>query len=454
MTTRLPAVAGTFYPADRDALLDELGRDFAGARPAPDGRRPKAIIAPHAGYLFSGPVAATAFSWVRSRRGAVERVVLLGPSHRVPFRGLAMPSADRLATPLGDVRVDVARRDAVKGMPGVAVWDAPHLREHSLEVHFPFILEVLGDVVVLPVVVGDAPAEQVAAVLDAVWGGDETLIVVSSDLSHYHPYEEAVALDRLTAAAIEEGRAEDIGPYDACGVFPVRGLLVAARTRGLRCRIVDLRNSGDTAGTRDRVVGYGAFVFEAEADRVLGPAEREALLDLADGAVRAGLGGGRPRTPAAAAPVLQDQVGVFVTLTVDGDLNGCIGNAWPAEPLCEAVPRLAWEAAFADPRLPALRREQYPALDIEISVLSPPVPVPAASEDELLARVRPCVDGLILVAGARRATFLPSVWDKLPEAGEFVAQLKAKAGIRRGEWPPDLAVYRYTASTFGRHARI
>jgi hypothetical protein len=256
-------VAGTFYPADADGLRRALDVAFDDARPACVDGRPKAVIAPHAGYVYSGPVAATAYALLRPLRESVERVVLLGPSHRVPVEGVAVCSADLLATPLGTVRVDAAGREAVIGLPGVRVWDEPHAREHSLEVHLPFLSVVLGDVEVLPLAVGRAPADQVAGVLDAVWGGPETLVVVSTDLSHYHPYEEARARDRATADAVEEGRHEAIGPYDACGAFPLRGLLVAAAGRRMRPRAIDLRNSGDTAGPRDQVVGYGAFVLPA-----------------------------------------------------------------------------------------------------------------------------------------------------------------------------------------------
>jgi len=260
LRVRAPAVAGTFYPSDPDALLAELRRDFVAARPTPPGPAPKAVVAPHAGYVYSGPVAATAYDAVRPLRGVVTRVVLLGPSHRVPLDGIAVSSADLLDTPLGRVRVDAAAREVVLGLPGVVQWDEPHALEHSLEVHLPFLQVVLGDVEVLPLVVGRAPAAEVAGVLDAVWGGPETLIVVSSDLSHYHDRRTAAALDRATAEAVEAGRLDEIGPEDACGFYPLRGLLVVAARRGLGVRVIDLRNSGDTAGPDDRVVGYGAFV--------------------------------------------------------------------------------------------------------------------------------------------------------------------------------------------------
>ncbi len=281
LRVRPPAVAGSFYPADPSELRAELARLLAGG-PGPGGGGglghdgppeqdggaepwppPKAIVAPHAGYVYSGPVAATAWAALLPLRGRVNRVVLLGPSHRVALEGMAVPTADVLETPLGPVRGDTAGCRTVLDVPGVVEWDAPHAQEHSLEVHLPFIQEVLGDVAVLAIVVGSAPASEVADVLDAVWGGPETVIVVSTDLSHYHDHATATAVDRRTASAIEAGRIEDIGPHDACGAYPLRGLLVAAQRRGLSARTIDLRTSGDTAGDHQRVVGYGAFCVGA-----------------------------------------------------------------------------------------------------------------------------------------------------------------------------------------------
>lgn len=260
---RPAAVAGMFYPADPADLVAELDRSFRNAREPASiaGPTPKAIVAPHAGYTYSGPVAATAYAAVRPARGTIERVVLLGPSHRVPFDGMAVPSVDLLDTPLGPLRVDTGARDAVLAYPWVSTWDAPHASEHSLEVHLPFLRHVLGDVAVLPLVVGHVEPGQIADVLDRVWDGPETLIVVSSDLSHYHDHQTAIRLDQVTARAVEAGREADIGPMDACGAYPLRGLLVAADRHGLAARTIDLRTSADTAGPDDRVVGYGAFVF-------------------------------------------------------------------------------------------------------------------------------------------------------------------------------------------------
>lgn len=256
---REPVVAGQFYAADASELdmtvtmlLDEA---TAAGIPAP-----KALIVPHAGYIYSGPVAASAYACLRPYHDQYRRVVLLGPCHRVPVQGLAMTGADAFRTPLGDVRVDREFVDRLD-VPGLVVADAVHAREHSLEVHLPFLQSVLDEFSVVPVVVGSANPELVAEALDTLWDGADTLIVISSDLSHYLPYESARAIDAVTCDAIER---LDAGPLDhdmACGATPIAGLLIAARRRGLDVRTLDLRNSGDTNGDKSSVVGYGAWAF-------------------------------------------------------------------------------------------------------------------------------------------------------------------------------------------------
>ncbi|TAN49499.1 MAG: AmmeMemoRadiSam system protein B [Methylococcaceae bacterium] len=257
---RLPAVAGSFYPLD-PVELNAMLQSFLAAAPNDPQGVPKAIIAPHAGYVYSGPVAATAYAQLRSAADRIHRVVLLGPSHRVGFRGLATCSADAYATPLGTVTIDRPALSALADLPFVQVLDQAHQLEHSLEVHLPFLQAVLKDFKLIPLVAGNATAQEVATVLERLWGGEETLIVISSDLSHYHSYEVAQHRDSATSAAITHLRWQNIGGEDACGCVPVNGLLHLAGQRGLHCKVLDLRNSGDTAGPRDRVVGYGAYAF-------------------------------------------------------------------------------------------------------------------------------------------------------------------------------------------------
>ena len=257
--TRPPAVAGSFYPASADELREQVAHlmQAASAR----GPVPKAVIAPHAGYIYSGPIAANAYARVAPARGQIKRVVLLGPSHRVAFHGLAAPSVAYFDTPLGPVPIDRLAQEIAADLPQVCVADAPHAREHSLEVQLPFLQHVLGEFVLVPLAVGDASAPEVAQVLARLWGGLETLIVISSDLSHYYDYATAQRLDRATTQAIEALRYDALDYESACGRVPVCGLLYHARTLGLKAETLDLRNSGDTAGPREQVVGYGAYAF-------------------------------------------------------------------------------------------------------------------------------------------------------------------------------------------------
>jgi hypothetical protein len=266
-SVRSPVVAGLFYPGEAAELRRSVHRylDDAPAWPG-DRRPPKAVIAPHAGYAYSGATAGFAFRALSrdgSRHGdsaAVERVVLLGPSHRIPFRGVATTEASAYATPLGEMPIDRELVSAAERLPVVAPYPAAHAPEHSLEVELPFLQELFAGASLLPLVVGDVEADDLAAVLEAVWGGSETVIVVSSDLSHYLSYEEARRVDRATAERI---LALDgpLLPTAACGAFPINGLLAVAAGKGLRAELLDLRSSGDTAGDKDRVVGYGAFAF-------------------------------------------------------------------------------------------------------------------------------------------------------------------------------------------------
>lgn len=263
LQVRPPAVAGMFYPGDASELASEVDGMLAAARPP--ALRPKALIVPHAGYVYSGPIAAHAYALLAPLRGVVTRVALFGPTHRVYVRGLAVPGVDAFRTPLGTVALDREAIAAALRLPQVKASDEAHALEHSLEVQLPFLQETLGDFRLAPFAVGDASGAEVAQVMDALWGGDETLIVVSSDLSHYHAYAAAQRLDRQTADDVLELRTlEDFD--QACGALPINGLIEAAPRHRLSPHLLDLRNSGDTAGDKSRVVGYAAFAFTENRD--------------------------------------------------------------------------------------------------------------------------------------------------------------------------------------------
>lgn len=502
---RPPAVAGTFYPGRADALARTLDADLAVALDAertaavgPGGTggraRPKALIVPHAGYVYSGPIAAIAYARLLPWRDAIRRVVLLGPAHRVPVASMAVSRADAWETPLGAVLVDADLRARVLALPGVESADEPHAPEHSLEVQIPFLQRVLAEGwTLLPIIVGQASHRAVAAVLDEVWGGDETLIVVSSDLSHYNTDRKAKKLDRDTARAITDGRWADVGPYDACGAYPVRGMLLAAEERGLSFEVLDLRNSSDTAGDPSRVVGYGAFLLTESTERAddaggsagagagtgggsddghaegstsprpeaarrdhdqLDDRDREVLLAVADEAVRAAVEGRRPNPPSVddLSPAVRRPGGAFVTLRRHGELRGCIGSISPTRSLHADVAANARSAATQDPRFEPLHPEEVAETDIHVSVLTPTEELDVANLDQLRAVVRPGVDGLLIEAGRNRGTFLPSVWEQLPDVDDFLAQLWRKAGLKPATWPRNLRVSRYQVDEFESHA--
>jgi len=260
-TVRPPSVAGMFYPADARQLAREVREFMDQARP--HALAPKALIVPHAGYVYSGAIAASAYVTLKDNASRIRRVVLLGPTHRVAIRGLALPDSDAFETPLGRVKLDTDAAHSLAHLPQVSVSNGVHAQEHSLEVQLPFLQSVLDDFILLPLAVGSATANEVAGVLEALWGGDETLIVISSDLSHYLPYAAAQFADRKTADDILKLH-QPINHEQACGGTPISGLIVAARKHHLKPHLLDLRNSGDTAGTLDRVVGYAAFAFTGE----------------------------------------------------------------------------------------------------------------------------------------------------------------------------------------------
>jgi len=452
---RPPAVAGTFYPAAPDVLERQLTHFMSDADNSPPTGElpaiPKAIIAPHAGYVYSGPVAARAYARLAPARGQITRVVLIGPSHHLAFRGLAVDMSEAWQIPGGAVVLDHDAIARLRALPLVGQLDAAHEHEHALEVHVPFLRHVLGDISLVPIVAGNTPPDAVAALFDAVWGGSETLIVVSTDLSHYLDYAACQAIDARTAEAIERFDDSAIGSAEACGQVPTRGLLRTARRRGMAIERLDLRNSGDTAGTRDRVVGYGAWaLFERPQEPDPERAEIEALgpmlIDLVRGGIAMGFNTGQPgraRAEGLTHPVLAAHGATFVTLRRNGLLRGCIGSPVAYRPLAQDVVEHAFNAAFRDPRFPKLALLELTALELSVSVLTPPTPMRFEKEADLLAQLRPGEDGLIIEDAGRRSLYLPSVWQEIANRRHFLRSLKMKAGLRAEHFSPSFQASRF-----------
>ncbi|MFL6563318.1 MAG: AmmeMemoRadiSam system protein B, partial [Burkholderiales bacterium] len=379
---RPAAVAGMFYPGEPRALAAEIAR-FLGTDDtlAPRLAFPKALVVPHAGYVYSGAVAARAYQELALARGMVRRVVLLGPAHRVPVRGLAAPSVEAFQTPLGSVALDRVALRSLADLPQVVQSDSAHALEHALEVQLPFLQTVLGEFSLVPLAVGTADAAEVTEVLERLWGGAETLLVVSTDLSHYHAYAEARRIDAATLARIA-ARATDIDHDEACGATPLNGLLACARKRELPVRLLAACNSGDTAGAKDSVVGYSSFALYERSDAQSGTA----LIALARAAIEKKLFG--TSSAPLEAPWLERPGATFVTLLKDGELRGCIGSLEATRPLAQDVAKNALGAAFCDPRFPELSAAEWPQCQVEVSFLSAPKPIRFTNEADLLRQIR------------------------------------------------------------------
>ncbi len=463
---RPAAVAGVFYPGDATVLAREIDRLLGAARPERAACAPKMLVVPHAGYVYSGAVAAQAYALLGPWRKQVRRVVLLGPTHRVAVRGIAVPTTAAFETPLGHVELDAAALAQLAEAPQVTRSDAAHALEHSLEVQLPFLQRVLGAFQLVPLAVGAARAAEVALVLERLWGDEETLVVISTDLSHYLPYAQACERDRETIEHIL--RLEPaLDHQQACGATALAGAMLAARAHGLVPRLLALCNSGDTAGDPGRVVGYCAIALEppdkaprhetSQRPRVAASSDDEALLgeallSRARNAIAGALG-----LPAVAEPehvALLWSGASFVTLRRRGELRGCIGTLCAQRALADDVRMQALAAAFRDLRFAPLQVEEFAELELEVSVLEPAQPLAAGSEAQAHAALRPGIDGVVLEWRGHHATFLPQVWEQLPQPREFLAALKRKAGLAADFWARDLRLSRYRVRTFVQAAGL
>jgi MEMO1 family protein len=450
---REPVVAGSFYPKDAATLSRTIETLIDHATTQRSGQL-KALICPHAGYPFSGPIAASGFRLLRGLE--FKTVILLGPSHYGALDVGSVSDADLFRTPLGDVPISAKSR-ALAGFSPFALnptceveapqWaqtagSAPNGRdradswEHADEVEVPFLQRTLGTFELVPVVMGEVDPDKAASTLERVLD-DDTLIVVSSDLSHYYPYAEARRLDERCVNAICALDISAMQRQEACGRIPILTLLRIAKSHGWRPQLLDLRNSGDTSNDKSRVVGYAAIAFYApDTGTGLSESDRGYLLDLARRTLQAATTGGKSSAPTAklVPAALTARKGAFVTLTRHGVLRGCIGNIMPVRPLYEAVVENTRSAALQDPRFPPVTAGETDQLSIEISVLTERQPLMFDSAVDLVGKLHPGQDGVVLRIAAGTATYLPQVWTEIPDKIEFLNSLAEKAGGRFDDW--------------------
>jgi len=477
-SVREPAVAGLFYPAAAKDLSGQLQALLAKAEPVPLGKL-RGLVCPHAGYEFSGLTAACAYKQVAPR--GFDTVIVLAPSHYADFEGVSVANVEAYATPLGriplspraaklaavppfcrDPRCDVSRpswwRQASKEVPPFGE-DTPHTWEHSLEVQLPFLQTLLKDFQLIPAVFGRADAQQAAAAL-ADFIDDRTLVVASSDLSHFYPEDIANQLDASCVRSISDLDVKWMQNEEACGKLPVLTLMHLAIKKGWKTRLLDTRNSGAVTHDRSNVVGYAAVAFfegdgPSEYERVsaekLTQREQQFLLDLArrslDKAVR---DQEQLEMPAAEVPErLRERGACFVTLTKKDELRGCIGHIFACRPLYQSVLENAKHAALEDRRFSPVGAEELDKISVEVSVLTTPRRLEYKSPDDLLAKLRPGIDGVVFGLRGERSTYLPQVWEQLPDKEQFLRQLALKAGLRADAWKnPEAAFLTYQVQAF------
>jgi hypothetical protein len=467
---REPAVAGLFYPKDPSELSRTLDTLLANAKTHTIEGDLRALVCPHAGYPFSGPVAATAYRLLPGRE--YQTVVLLAVSHYAMFTGASVANADAYRTPLGDVPVSPKAGQLAKEPPFLleprclvqrpewspqashvqppAGADTPETWEHSGEVEVPFLQKTLGKFLLVPVVTGEVDPEQMARVL-AGHLDDTTLVVASSDLSHYHPYDQARELDTRCVRAICDLDVEQMKSQEACGRTPILALLYLARQMGWKTKLLDYRNSGDTAGNKERVVGYSAIAFYSPFQRNFATGERSQLLALARQSLKRIVAKeGEPDVKPDSFPAkFAEKKGCFVTLTTHGQLRGCIGNILPQVLLYRAIIDNAQNAAVRDPRFSPVQPDELDNIEIEISILTEPASLSFNSPDNLLSKLRPHRDGVVLKIGGKYATFLPQVWAQIPNKADFLGSLAEKAGCSRSDWRnPGTEVFTYQVESF------
>jgi MEMO1 family protein len=463
---RPPVWAGKFYPAEKEALagtIAQLTREAQADHPRlPAHKHLKALILPHAGYAYSGGVAAYAWHVLHGVRFA--KVVLLGPDHRVGFRDAAVSDADAWTTPLGRIPLHPDGRKLCRGSREFRPIPASDASEHSLEVILPFLQTYLAEFELVPAVLGPCDHRQTARAIDPLLD-PATLLVVSTDLSHYLPYAQAESRDKTTIAAILALDRDAILAAEnrACGKYPLAVLLDLARQHGWQPVLLHYANSGDATGDHRQVVGYAAIAFYGEQTMSLSPASQSALSEeqgqtlvtlarntLMEHFKRSVAPNRQAQVQAALAdPALQAPCGTFVTLKIGGQLRGCIGSLVGRQPLVEGVRTNALNAALHDPRFRPLAAKELDLVSIEVSILTAPQPLDYADADELAARLRPHVDGVTIRKGFASATFLPQVWDQLPEVGSFLFHLCEKAGLPGDAWRQgDLEVETYQVQHF------
>lgn len=457
-------VAGSFYPensADLASMIDSFIAEIICPDKLPNDKPLRALIMPHAGYIYSGRTAAYVSCVLSGKK--YSKIVVMGPDHRVGLKGLAISGVSSYLTPFGKIPLSSDCEKLLTKYNFIKTNPASDASEHSVEVVLPFLQRFTGRFELVPIVCGPCDLAKAVNAIEEIMD-DSTLIVASTDLSHYLAYDQAVVRDKKTISMILSLELNKLlrEGNRACGIIPVAILMELAGRKGWEPVLLHYENSGDTAGSKNRVVGYAAIAFyqggnmekqHHDSTGEYSKKQGELLLKLARKTIADKLGIDHKifdeLKEGLSDPKLNEKRGTFVTLKINGNLRGCIGNLSADKSVVEGVRDNAINAAFRDPRFAPLSRDEFDKIQIEVSILSEPKPLSFDSPDDLLAKLRPGVDGVIIRKGIRGATFLPQVWEQLPDKKVFLSHLCLKAGLPADEWKkPGLQVFTYQVQYF------
>lgn len=440
MKIKSPSVAGTFYPGSKEELISQLNT-FEQNNSHDYEYQTRVIIVPHAGYVYSGQLASSAFQYLDK---SVKNVFIFAPPHRVPVRDIALSSFDKWATPLGEIKINTRVNEELVNEFGFEFYDEAFSQEHSAEVQVPFIQKYLTDVKIIPILVGNI--ESVEKIITRYYGDSENAFVISSDLSHFYKSNEAKRIDLKTAEMIEEFDTEKFEHERACGAVGILGLINFIQNSDNKYSLirVGMYNSGDVTGDESRVVGYGSwFLYEGARNEFIKKYFSEFVIDVCKKSILAGLE--KENVKLDRIPPVFGQLGAcFVTLEKNGDLRGCIGSIIAHRWLIDDLAQNAQNSAFSDPRFQPLKKHEFDELEIDVSLLSTPEKMSFKDEQDLLNQIKPFLDGIIIKDKGYQSVYLPSVWEQLPEKEMFLKSLKIKAGMTPEHFSSTFEAYRYT----------
>ena len=452
---REAAVAGIFYPADVYQLHSDINGYLSHISDNNSGK-PKIIVVPHAGYIYSAQVAASAYKRIIPYKSNLKKIFLLGPSHYVHLKGVALAKEKSFRTPLGLISTDTSIAEQLSQKTPFTFNSKAHKKEHSLEVILPFLQETLADFQIIPMVYGEANPQDIAKALQPLLKRDDALLIVSADLSHYLEYDEATKADKKTAENIKDGLPLD--HHQSCGATGINTAMILAKQFGLVPQLLDMVNSGDTTGDKDKVVGYGAWSFEKQEEKKLeGIAleqdnlanfarhNREAIIGIVSKALEKAVLEKSEYTPDREEydNVMFNKGASFVTLEKDNKLRGCIGSIFPTISIARDLAKNAHLAALHDSRFSPVTKEELKDITFKVSLLTGFEEIKYSSEDDLLQQIKPKTDGLLIRDGQRQGIFLPAVWKDISNKKDFLTELKIKAGLSPSYWSNNIEVFRF-----------